>query len=104
MNYKRVLENDTEVLVDEGLVADPFSFIYEDNGASLSCTVGRAHPEYSRVKCSVTVSLKCPQTEALINKAGELAFKKALELTNDGMSYLAPDLPAIEYEHDKRQS
>lgn len=104
MNYTRVLENDEEVTMDEGLMADPFSFLYAENGAGLSCTVGRAHPEYSRVKCSVTVSLKCPQAEALINKAGELAFRKALELVNDGMSHLAPELPAVEYGHDKRQS
>jgi len=104
MRYQGVIETDEEVIVDEGLMADPFSLLHEEDGASVSCTVGRAHPEFSRVKCSFTVSLRCPQTEVLINKAGEIAFKKALELTNDGMSHLAPELPEIEYEHDKRQS
>jgi len=39
--------------------------------------------DFGSMKVSVTVSLACDQREAVINKAGELAFAKALELLRD---------------------
>jgi hypothetical protein len=39
--------------------------------------------EFGSMKVSVTVSLACDQNEPTINKAGELAFSKALELLRD---------------------
>ena len=97
MKWERVAENGEMTMADEGLEADPFALLHDKDGASVSFNVGRAHPDFSRVKCSVSVTLRCPQAEQLINKAAELAFKKALELVNDGMSHLAPELPVIEY-------
>jgi hypothetical protein len=58
--------------------------------ARISSTVGTA-VQYGEVKCSFTVSIECVQSEATINLAGEAAFLKALELTNDGARFLGID-------------
>jgi hypothetical protein len=39
--------------------------------------------DYGSMKVSATVSLACDQNEPTINRAGELAFGKALELLRD---------------------
>lgn len=44
--------------------------------------------DYGALKVSATVTVCCDQNEATINKAGELAFHKALELVRDGWSEL----------------
>lgn len=44
--------------------------------------------DYGALKVSATVSLSCDQDETTINKAGELAFYKALELVRDGWGEL----------------
>lgn len=40
--------------------------------------------DYGSLKVSATVSVACDQDEPSVNKAGELAFYKALELVRDG--------------------
>jgi hypothetical protein len=45
--------------------------------------------DYGALKVSVTVSVACDQNESTINKAGELAFYKALELMRDGWGELS---------------
>ena len=44
--------------------------------------------DYGALKVSATVSVSCDQDEKTINKAGELAFYKALELVRDGWGEL----------------
>lgn len=44
--------------------------------------------DYGALKVSATVSVSCDQDERTINKAGELAFFKALELVRDGWGIL----------------
>lgn len=44
--------------------------------------------EFGSTKIAATVTLHCDQTESMINKAGGLAFHKALELVQDGWSVL----------------
>ena len=44
--------------------------------------------DYGSLKVSATVSVACDQNEPSINKAGELAFYKALELVRDGWGEL----------------
>lgn len=44
--------------------------------------------DYGAMKVSATVSLNCDQNEPTIDKAGELAFFKALELVRDGWRVL----------------
>lgn len=62
---------------------------------NVNCNVGAAR-EYGEVKCGFSVTVACPQTEKNIDMAGEMAFRKAVELTNDAASHLGlPQLPAI---------
>lgn len=44
--------------------------------------------EYGAFKVSATVSVACDQNEPTIDKAGALAFYKALEFVRDGFSEL----------------
>jgi len=61
--------------------------------ARISATVGSS-TDYGGVKVSFTVSVDAVQTEAAMNLAGEAAFKKAVELVNDGARVLgAPEVP-----------
>ena len=82
----------------EGIEYDPFQRMLvatkEGAGARISSTVGRA-VEYGEIKCSATVTIDCPQRESYIDLASEIAFRKALELANDGMSVLVPGIPRI---------
>ena len=81
---------------NEGIQQDPFwrirtkTGIQQNSDARITMTVGRAL-QYGELKCSASVSIECPQQEAHINLAGELAFTKALELVNDGMARFGVD-------------
>lgn len=44
--------------------------------------------EYGALKVGATVTLTCDQNEPMINKAGELAFYKAVEIMKDGYKEL----------------
>lgn len=55
--------------------------------ARVSMNVGFSS-EYGAMKVSSSVSLECDQNEKMLNRAGELAFLKAEELTNDGWQEL----------------
>ena len=102
MKWNRALERAGYVEVEHGVAYDPFALLTQkahQNGhgvAKVSYTVGTAR-EYGETKCSCTVTIECPQDEQNINLAGEVAYRKALELTNDGASQLEiPQLPAFE--------
>jgi hypothetical protein len=51
--------------------------------------------EYGEKKCSVTVSIECPQSKPHMDNAALLAFRAAVEYTNDGMSHVAPGVPPL---------
>lgn len=77
---------------------DPFwQLLSQSQGqaAKVSASVGRS-VEYGDVKASFVITIDCPQNTPAIDRAAELAFKKALEFTNDAMSHLAPGLPPID--------
>lgn len=52
---------------------------------SFSYTLG---VDFGTEKVAATVTLDCDQTEPIIDRAGELAFTKAVELVNDAWSEL----------------
>ncbi len=102
MKWNRSLQRAGYVLEEAGASYDPFFLLGQkarQNGvgiAKVSYTVGTSR-EYGETKCSCTVSIECPQDEKNIELAGEVAYRKALELTNDGASQLEiPQLPAFE--------
>ena len=72
------------------LKEDKFASLWskkDSRPATVSISVGEGM-DYGALKVSATVTLACDQNEATIDKAGELAFYKALELVRDGWSEL----------------
>lgn len=55
--------------------------------AHVSMTVGIAK-EYGALKVQASVNLACDQNEKTLNRAGEYAFLKAIELVEDGWEIL----------------
>ncbi len=69
---------------------DKFDALWKNRNAEpsrVAITVSEGM-DYGSRKVSATVSLACDQNETTINKAGELAFYKALELVRDGWEEL----------------
>jgi len=84
-----------------GAAYDPFQTLAAQATAqglpviNINCNLGTAL-KYGEVKCGFSVTVACPQSEKNIDMAGEMAFRKAVELTNDAASHLGlPLLPAI---------
>lgn len=89
-------------LIVEKVVSDPFMLLVGQDGeqtARIGATVGRSIA-YGDVKCSFTVSINCPQSQACLDRAAELCFETALQYVNDGMSHLAPEVPSITYKKE----
>jgi hypothetical protein len=101
MQWNRLLKRYGYQVDETGVEWDPFTILATQaqgggGGAKVSYTTGTSK-EYGEIKCSVTVTVACPQTEAGINMAGEIAFRKAVELMNDGASHLGlPPVPPIQ--------
>jgi len=99
MRWKRILERYGFTVEEEGVEVDPFFTLGEmAKSGEIRSTVSseaRRSLDYGQVGCKVYISMQCPQNESSINLAAEIAFKKALELTNDGMQLLAnaPRIP-----------
>lgn len=101
MEWSRIFEKYGQVWNDSGSEPDPFSHLSRGSTvppeSQVEMQVSRsADLGNGWVKCQATVRVTCPQDEKSINMAGEVAFLKALEGVNDGMSFLAPGLPPIE--------
>jgi hypothetical protein len=101
VKWNRAFQRAGYVTEESGTAFDPFSHLSitaraDGRGtAKVSFTVGSSR-EYGEIKCSATVTIECPQDEKHINMAGECAYRKALELTNDAASQLEiPQLPAF---------
>lgn len=102
MKWNRMLARHGYIVEEAGVAYDPFAISANKAKtlgigiAKVSFTVGTSR-EYGEVKCSATVTLECPQTETDIDMAGEAAYRKALELTNDAASQLEiPKLPPFQ--------
>ena len=105
MNWERTIERYPDVWQDSGTTPDPFDSLRKqimkpvmgpqeprlharleyNTHRSFEVTDG---PRAGWVKCSVTINIVCPQTERHIDMAGEVAFVKAIELVNDGLSHM----------------
>lgn len=98
MKWTRTLQRRGWISHETGENIDPFAQLGSMvTGAAakarVTYTMGTSR-EYGEVKCGCTVAIDCPQNEPSIDLAGELAYRKALELTNDGASQLEiPRLP-----------
>lgn len=94
--YELIVQKDKVIIVDkkgqltqtdefQGLVTkiEDISGTYAGVLARVNMGVSESL-EFGAVKVSASVTLTCDQNEKKINKAGELAFKKSLELVMDG--------------------
>jgi len=99
MRWTRVLQqHGYQVETTDGTDIDPFLWLAQQakaRGEAVATISYRTSLEFSTVACTVTIS--CPQDEHSINLAGEIAFRKAHELTNDGANLMGePPLPSID--------
>ena len=93
MNWDLVMEKSGRKPVNKHGATDKFRSLRvraNDPPARVAITVGQAQ-DYGAMKVSATVSLECDQDEGMINKAGEIAFFKAVELLGDGWKLLVED-------------
>lgn len=89
MRWTKILEQHGYKVEQTGGDVDPFLFLAQqakDSGLPTATISYKASLDFAKVSC--TVIIQCPQDECSINLAGELAFRKALELTNDGAEQL----------------
>ncbi len=99
MKWTRILQrHGYQVEIQEGTDIDPFLWLAQQakaRGESVATVSFRTSLDFGKANCMVSIS--CPQDESSINLAGELVFRKAHELTNDGASLIGePPLPSIE--------
>lgn len=89
MKWLKVFERHGYQVNEEGTDIDPFLWLAmqcKARGEAVAVVTYKTQLDFGKASCSVTIS--CPQDEQSINLAGELAFRKALELTNDGASVI----------------
>lgn len=102
MKWNKMLERNGYVVNDAGASIDPFAMLAAHAQAAglpvahVTFNVSSSL-EYGTIKCGASVTVTCPQTEQAMNTAAEAAFRKAVELVNDGASHLElPLLPGVE--------
>lgn len=90
-NWSRKSKNSTTEIIEAGqLVEDKFTKLWSNRkveAARVAVSVSEGL-DYGALKVSATVSLSCDQDEKTIDKAGEMAFYKALELVRGGFGVL----------------
>ncbi len=93
MKWERLLQRYGIQEEQTGQAVDPFFLLVQQAKAAGIPTAGvtvqtTCGSDFGQVKVVVSVHLNCVQHEGSLNMAGELAFRKALELTNDGARIL----------------
>lgn len=91
-NWSRDMKSSKGEKADAGQLKgdDKFEALWKNRNvepARVALTVSEGM-DYGALKVSATVSVSCDQNETTINKAGEVAFYKALELVRDGWAEL----------------
>ncbi len=91
-NWARDMKSSKGERSDAGQIKgdDKFDALWKNRNvepARVSISVSEGM-DYGALKVSATVSVSCDQNEQTINKAGELAFYKAVELMRDGWGEL----------------
>jgi hypothetical protein len=88
MKWQRTIKRLEALSTDEGHEDDPFLKLAADKGsARVSGTISRSL-EYGELKCGVTVTISCPQSDPHINIAAGICLRKAIELVNGGMKIM----------------
>jgi hypothetical protein len=95
VNHAKVTVETNGSIITKDKTLDHFHELLTGRGprATVSMSVGRSL-EYGAIKVTSNVSLQCDQDEATIDRAGELAFRKACEFMNDGFSIVEDEIRA----------
>lgn len=92
MNTARVeVERDGTSTVLKEEVLDPLASLITVAGPVPRATVGMSvgtQFDFGRVKVTAHVSYQCDQTTAMVDRAGLLAYEKAVSFMNDGLQLL----------------
>lgn len=102
MKWARTLIRRGFLKEEVGNDPDPFQFLGEAANSSPSGIAElefnlRTSTDYGQISCSVSLRIRCPQNEPCIDLAGEIGYRKALELVNAGASQAGtPPLPPFE--------
>jgi len=88
MKWQRTIKRLEALSTDEGHENDPFSTLAAEKGsARVSGTISRSL-DFGEVKCGVTVTINCPQSDPHISIAAGICLRKAIELVNGGMKIM----------------
>lgn len=89
--WSLTVEKQGQVVSHKEGALDPFTQLITTpvpaSAAKVSYGYGASKP-YGEEKVNCTVTISCDQTEAAINEAGYLAFRKVVELVNEGIQAL----------------
>lgn len=96
MKWQVVIEKMNEIETREGSELDPISLLAakaasRGQGTARINMLAKYSLPYGEASCSASVSIDCPQIEAYMDLAAEVAFIKAQEYVNDGFSLLVPE-------------
>jgi hypothetical protein len=77
------------------LKSDPFVYMATpgQTHASVGFSLG-TQQDFGKLKIMASVNVTCDQTTPVMNEAGRMAFEKALEFLNDGLSILSTESKA----------
>lgn len=90
-----VTKDERVISYREGIVADDkFQSLVQSDGLARVDTLYQRAVNHHEEKVVVTISVACDQNEPMINRAGELTFRKALELVDDNYSLLMDNAEA----------
>lgn len=70
------------------IVEDAFQQLVQGDGLSRIATTYQRQMRYGEERVVVTLTCACDQNEPTINRAGELTFRKALELVDNNYGLL----------------
>jgi len=93
MNWNRVLERHGYRFEQGAAEYDPFLLLAQqvtqkgEPPAHISLTATNGG-DFGQLKVTAMVSITCSQDERSINLAAEIAFRKVIELVNDGSSHV----------------
>ena len=96
MNVARIEVERDGVSTSHETALDPLVELYHAGPHAhsvVSIRVG-TQQDFGRIKISAVVTYECDQTEAVVDRAGMLAFTKACSFMSDGLRILSEEIPA----------
>lgn len=87
--WRMTLEQEDGQVIQMQEPIDPYAELIKKNGGStVGCTYKLALQDFGKESLSFHVSLTCDQDAPTIERAGQMAFTKVIELVGRGTAYL----------------